>query len=390
MEKRSYSDWAVPACASLGFLMIAAYLVHKYRGGDFFWDLQIYLEALSTRRAGGDSYGALNSGRFVYSPLVLRFMSLIEAWLAPLLVVAYAGLGVAFLTLKEGRFFLLALFLSVFCFFNFGFAVSVQTGNITTVVHFAVLLVALASFSRGPGLFLGVVVLAAIIKPYFLSYLLLGLVIWPMQWRYLLASVAAVAAVVAVFGLQRVLLPVEFDQFVSSLQAQALGNGDGPGRDVGRAPYYFLGSFLGKEIGLVLHVACVALLGGLFVLYQSRIGKLMPDHDRTMLLFWFALIVCILINPRMKVYDWWVLQAACCAVLLLHIRYRFVSPLVLLGLATVFFMLWVSERLTGTPSGFSLRVASIYTPIAAMLVFGWIGGRRRAKVLPKYVAAGFS
>ena len=137
--------------------------------------------------------------------------------------------------------------------------------------------------------------------------------------------------------------PDLFSGFTESLFAQAVGDLDGPGRDVGLAPYWVFGNFLDRQYALGLHFIFVILLGKSFVALGKLIDKLINKEDARKLIFFIFLLCITFINPRMKVYDYWIVLGSSAGIFctlfrqpkFLSIEFKFYS-LILTGLVFMF------------------------------------------------------
>ncbi len=370
MAEQLKLDWVGRISLFFGAIMAVGYLLNGLLVGHLFWDMQVYVDAVKIRNNGGSAYEDLGGLKFVYAPVVLRIFSIFDSWLPIVLGISYFSITVALLTRVEGRVLVTSTLISSFWFFDFSFPISIQTGNVTLFLHFALIYSAIVSHQNSRFVFLFMVALASVVKPYFISYLFLGVAIWPIDRRFVFHSIFVVSIVFLSFALQKIFLSDEFDQWLSSLSAQALGERAGPGRDVGRAPYFFFSLVFGKGLGLLLHIASIA-FGALFLaLIYKRSCKVMTVSERKMLLFWFALVVCILMNPRMKIYDWWVLQGGCVAIIFIYLKYRVLNSYYMIFIGSSFCLVWILEKTGYISSGKVIEIIQIYFPLLIVLLLG--------------------
>ena len=276
----------------------------------YLWDLNVYKLAVNTFNNGASPYLHLEGLRFVYSPYVLYALSYCGAALTFTLI----GLSfVSFILLLKQEFGRKIIFYSIvssLVFFNDFLFKSVATGNITAFLHFTVIAAACFSQNRKINIFLFVVCISSIVKPYFLAYLILGAIMRSNFRQYCLQACLTVGIFVVIFSSQIILFPSLFNEFLTSLSAQALGNMEGPGRDVGLAPYAMFGGVVDRTYAIGLHFVVVLLGGYLLLCLGKNAAKNLNSKDTTKLFFFLCLIIITFLNPRMKVYDYWVEVAA--------------------------------------------------------------------------------
>ena len=307
---------------SIAIIWLIASFQH-FEGG-IFWDLGIYAKAINIFNNGGDPYSPNQLGgylSFVYHPLILHSMALFGSWLFPLLVTFYIASMVYFLfSLRNNSNLWLSLFLA-FAYCGIGF-ISVASGNLTVFLHLILLAILvkgssqdlgqnknqnLSSFTSTNTAFVILVIAFSIIKPYFLVYLVIPLI---MQWgknegiaktiRLILTWVSIFFALMISSSL---FYSTEFSAFITSLQNQTLGKRDlGYGFVMFFYDYYLsAGSLIYRAF--VLHFA-IAVLLLLISIYLAIKNKWLSANNLKSAYFPFLLYFLLtLFNPRLKVYD---------------------------------------------------------------------------------------
>ena len=301
--------WLAIATASLLGLAVFAYRGTRH---GVLWDLSVYHRAVLDYLQNVDPYRTDVYFPLVYHPLVLRLLVLLNG-IAPLKI---SLLALELLSFAWFAFELLrapvpleghgdgpeSRILAVLAASAFGgIAIPVLlSGNITAFLHFA-LIASLLRSKRVVSLGAtwapyGLLCLFIVIKPYFLAYLAL-LVLLAANRKTALMYSTAVAGVAAVgwFSFDW-LRPAEYARFIQALQHATLGKGD--------LGYSFFGFFntltYNYPLSLALHgVACVLLLAAVLFLLAHKYGR------QGAFVPWLFVIyfVLTLANPRMKDYD---------------------------------------------------------------------------------------
>jgi hypothetical protein len=314
----------IPLLFAIGVGLIWIFFALQFIEGGIFWDLGIYAKAINIFNNGGDPYSPNQLGgylSFVYHPLILHGMALFESWLFPALVTFYIASMVYFLfSLRNNSNLWLSLFLA-FAYCGIGF-ISLASGNLTVFLHLILLAILvkgssqdlgqnknqnLSSFTSTNTAFVILVIAFSIIKPYFLVYLVIPLI---MQWgknegiaktiRLILTWVSIFFALLISSSL---FYSTEFSAFITSLQNQTLGKRDlGYGFVMFFYDYYLsAGSLIYRAF--VLHFA-IAVLLLLISIYLAIKNKWLNTNNLKSAYFPFLLYFLLtLFNPRLKVYD---------------------------------------------------------------------------------------
>ncbi|SPJ25485.1 hypothetical protein [Palleronia abyssalis] len=333
------ADWRVfgpvliwGGLAALGLLALAE-RVEAYLGIDFFWDLGVYTEAVRVHAGGGNAYGDLDGLRYVYPPIVLSAMTALGAALVPLLLGFYAAALVLLLTAPMRK---IALCLVLFAGLTFGmddtFIRSVATGNLTLFAHIVLIWLLLVRWPAAPGpAFWITVFLLSLLKPYFLAYAAVPLLAIGMTRPLALKALIIIAASLAVWAVQAWLFPERSGAFLGSLRAQVF-QGD-PGYvtgDVGFGLYAFAALITPyPALALALHTTIVGFGAGLVLVWRRSTAS----SAETILVA--AILVAVLANPRLKIYDAWVVQAGA-IFLIISTRSMWLQIPALLGLLLVY------------------------------------------------------
>lgn len=128
----------------------------------------------------------------------------------------------------------------------------------------------------------------------------------------MLITIISFYLTVFTFTLQFISHPNLFYQFISSLLKQAVGiNPDGSGRDVGWGLYKIFGQFLNREHALILHIIFMVFLSYITYYYLIKLKFKINNNALKKILFYTCLILLTLFNPRLKIYDFWLVSPAC-------------------------------------------------------------------------------
>ena len=345
----------------------------KHQGKDLFWDLEVYRQAVAVMSAGGDPYAPTGGLFFVYPPLVAEvFRALGTEGLTLVLSVMFA-ISFAMFALVGRQILIWSAFISAAIFFAHpSLSIALMTGNLTIFLHFFIVasLFALPRFGKGP---LVVAVLAAsLIKPYYLAYGLALFVLEGVTPRNVVIFLSSILFVALAYFAQYLLMPDMFHRFLGALSAQALGEAaGGPGRDVGRGAYHFFADRFERGPALILHFAVTGAISLLILRAGRAAAERMTPEDRVLFLILIATICAIFLNPRLKVYDWAVLQAAAIAGFLMLTLYRNRSVLPLV--AMLFVMVVVEVILPALPgqSFWPDQIKWIVVVYGAMGLLAW-------------------
>ncbi len=288
----------------IGFILLITSFFNYWPS--YFWDLDVYQNAINIFNSGGSPYFELNGLRFVYAPYILILFSFLGAHLSFSLIIFY--LSSVFLILREklGNQLILYSLISTGIFYNDFLARSIATGNITIFLHFIIISSAFIRSRNHLIYFLLAISIAGFIKPYLFAYAFLGFFLWPKEKNYVKLLSITTLLIGCLFASQLLLAPGLFSNFKESLFLQAIGTMNGPGRDVGLAPYWIFGNLMNRWLALGLHFIVVIFLGIPYIKLGKAIDKFLNAEDALKILFFISLIFITFLNPRMKIYDYWI------------------------------------------------------------------------------------
>jgi hypothetical protein len=307
----------------LSVILIAYYSYLFFDTPHPFWDLSVYERAVADFQNGTDPYKKHTGLLFIYNPLALRLFFLLDQ-ISPLRITLLALYGLSFawifyeltmlrevnscsaynvLEMPSARISRLITAFSAVTIpamaFGSGIGVtSIASGNLTLYMHLALIAAFLGwgreSDSRKMFVPILLIPIFSIIKPYFLLYLALPLLISDKRKRAFNHAVfAGVVALFFWFG-SYYFYAAEYAKFMAALKLQTFG-----GNDVG---YSFFGIFRGLGandlLALSSHFAVSAILATGALLYirsEKSFG-----HQLKLLLLYFIFTIA---NPRMKEYD---------------------------------------------------------------------------------------
>ena len=343
----------------LGFLGNLPYLL---RADHFFWDLNVYQTAVNTFNNGNDPYLDLQGLKFVYSPYVLMFFSQFGEQLTVLFYAFYVLIFLGFAMSDRGIELLLASFIATPLFMEEFLTTALTTGNLTAFAHF--LVITLVSFNY-PTLCLVAVCIFTIIKPYFGAYFLLILVVWRTEYWIRGKTLIAFVVTALIFISQIFVYPNLFNNFILSLSNQALGDNDL--RDVGIGIYRIAAVYQKSGFALVTHsiVWSSIVLSLLFIIRSLK--NRMDSKVFEKLIFFTCLVVVTLSNPRLKVYDYWIISAASLILLyLLNENFQFLKTKMHKTIFAIFaFLVSVACSTLNSMDG---NIAGVYVPAFAAYI----------------------
>lgn len=293
------------------FLGLSINLLYLFTVNNFFWDIKIYQNASFLFNSGQNPY--LNNGatNFVYSPIIAIFFKWLGSNLTTTLFISYAFSIIIFLQSKIGKSIFIFSLISSFLFTNVFLLQSLISGNLTIYIHFVLIYIAsLNNKYKTEILFFGTL-LASIIKPYFASYILFLFFNKFGQKKNFIYFLSFCFLLFTIFLLQMIISDQLFKDFIFSLKDQSIGFDVGAGVDVGIGPYrFFANIFKNKLIGLLLHSFTLS-ISGLAVLRKfESIKKFIPKIKYNQVCFLAFLIFINFLNPRLKVYDYWIIVAS--------------------------------------------------------------------------------
>ena len=274
-----------------------------------FWDISVYQRAVGDFGSGVDPYRTDVLFPFVYHPLVLRLLAVmgsvlpLKVVLPVLTVVAIVWLarelaGAAASGVVSPRRFL-AAFVMAAAFGGVGTA-ACMSGNLAVLMHFT-LMAALLRASRAAGGFFrllpyGLIVLFALVKPYFLLFLAVPVMLYERRVIALACSMVVILMFGAIWLSFQVYWPHEYAQFLANLRWHILSRGD-----MGYSFFLVFGALTHNvPLALALHVLVSAVMVVIVpLLFKQRYGRDVPFVPQLLVLY-LALTVA---NPRMKDYD---------------------------------------------------------------------------------------
>lgn len=291
------------------------------------WDLRVYLSAIRFYQEGGNPYlRGFPDLRYIYAPLVTWIWALILPILPQVLPAFYLAAAAAFLTLERGRFALAALLTGgVHLSGGTPLFSAVWSGNTSLFLHFAIIACALhRPWLVTRVLFYGLVVGASLIKPFFAAYLLAPMLI---DNRFARADIfrllAATGLSAALWLVQFMIDPDLFRSFLDALRMQSFGVAFDPAYSDMGAGFYRGWALLSGDFLLAgsLHFVTAAALIWLWISI-ARPGLLATGFGAELPVFRIVpLVLVILLNPRLKIYDYAALE-----ILLVYLLVMFEMP----------------------------------------------------------------
>ena len=269
----------------------------------YFWDLGIYLRAVDALNNGLDPYRLDGYLLFIYHPLVLHVMAIFGQNLNLILILLYFLSCLFFIyCIPKKQSYLLP------CFFAFSYCgmgwLSLAGGNLTVYLHLVLLGILLKDVTKSPSyyLFIIIVILFSVIKPYFLIYLALPIIT---QWnnKVIIKNVAkftGITTLIFIFILvfSSIKYGDEFNAFTSALKNQTIGKHDlGFGFVMFFYDYYSsAGSLIYRAFLIHFMLAVIFLAIPLYL--ELKKGYANPITWPLLLYFLLSIF-----NPRLKDYD---------------------------------------------------------------------------------------
>lgn len=270
----------------------------------FFWDLEVYKFAINNYREGKDPYlPRVENFDFLYNPLVLRLLSLVEMTITlelfllslyTLWIILVVGIlkrvskGAGSLLFEPtGNLLVFTLFLG---YSGFGF-MAVFSGNLSLPLHLLIqgMFFKSAQSGKKPGLLLpSIIVISSLIKPYYLFYCLI-FAAWGK--RYAIKTTLGICGLsFTLWSAGYVLFPNEFKSFVSNLIYGTIESGD-----TGLNIYSLAQIFFPKSISLTFQIIFSVCL----LVYAKKTLEGKAWYPRLAIL----LVCSVVLNPRLKEYD---------------------------------------------------------------------------------------
>lgn len=311
---RSHIDYNVIITALLVFLIVISvsfYCIFYYYLDYFLVDILVYARAINDYSNGRDAYRIDAHLPFVYAPIVLNILDIVSA--AGPIKYIFGGLYAVSTAWFVLQFYLLVkhaqpnnmniardsliVFMSAFAFAGIGIP-AFSTGNVSVFMHFAMVglifkyarqrqVIVLITYGL-------IIVLCAIVKPYFIAYTLFYF--FALKWNKAALSAAVIAVIVSiVLFLSLYFQPAEFAQFIAALKYQSITK-----RDFGYSMFGIMRNHLNENLSICVHLAGSAIiLCLLFVCARAKCGIGTNNY----LLAIIMIPVIIIVNPRMKEYD---------------------------------------------------------------------------------------
>ncbi|GLQ16269.1 hypothetical protein [Maritalea porphyrae] len=301
----------------VGLALLCLNLIYVTFDRTVFWDLAVYQSAVDIHLNGGNAYTDIDGLKFVYPPLILTAMAIFGPYLSIILCGLIFGALLSFAHRgMHNLFWGLAISTAVFISPQIPQFYAFQTGNITAPLHILIIF-ALLHTNKGENLipFLVIVAIASLIKPYYLAYLVVPFFFQIISIRLITMTGISAGVPVILFALQYLAMPDLVGQFLSALKTQAIGTNElaGAGRDVGRGLYYYLGTVAGlpRVSAVLLHFALLLPFAGFTLFATRKLAHIIDDERlRFEFLVFVGVIVAVILNPRLKAYDWIIMDAA--------------------------------------------------------------------------------
>ncbi len=275
-----------------------------------FWDARTYQIALERVHAGLDPYDPTHKvPPFVYPPIFLKcaipLSRMFPGNLGFYFYLLFPSLGVLAIpwmlatTYIRSSWLTPAVAMILFTFQpRFIGEIALLTGNFGVLLHFLVLAAGIRGIRQNRwALFYLIVVLAGLVKPPFLAFLLLPVLTASGQ---IAPSLISIGTVIAGYGAQRLFLPELYHGFQNAVANQVIVR-----EDAGLGIYSYLQklghvvTLLHGTVAAALHVLIIcAFIAAFFLL---RRVKSHPDVAN----LWIPaiLVLAILANPRLEAYE---------------------------------------------------------------------------------------
>lgn len=359
---------------ALALAALAVYSGKAFASGEFFWDMRIYSGAVEDYLRGESPYvRSYPEFKFVYPPLLVYVWSWLHPWLEELLLAFYLLALVLFLRVPiRGLALSFLLTFGVFLLAEQPVGLALATGNLTFYTH--LLVVALWLRSSAPGVraaFYLVVIAISSVKPYFGAYLMLPLLAEQVERAALAKAMGAAVLIAGIWAFQWYFAHDLFLGFLRSMEEQLVQDANSAFRgDIGHGFFRYTAMLVRtRDVGLVLHVVVVAALVAFWKLSaQPRLLTLQSESALVMRRY-IPIVLCILMNPRLKPYDYAVIDILIVhyLVLLEDVSLRVfrlsLDPLVILAVALN--GAWLGLLALGNFKGadFLWETFSIYVPL---------------------------
>jgi hypothetical protein len=313
-------EWLIAGLSAVSLVIFASRWARML---GFLWDISVYERAVADYGRGVDPYRTDIMFPFVYHPLVLRLFAILGsvlplkvvlpaltlaalAWLSRELLDAMAWSGTAPLQpARETREHIIGprqLALAIAAASGFGGigAPALLSGNMSPLMHFA-LMAALLRAGRSSSVIWRhlpyvLILLFALIKPYFLIFLAAPVLLYERRIVAVGWALAVAALFAAIWLSFQVYWTAEYAHFISILRWNILGRGD-----LGYTFFYVFGAITQKPLlAFELHTIVSLLLIALVpLLFAKKYGRAIPFAPQLLVLY----LALTLANPRMKDYD---------------------------------------------------------------------------------------
>ena len=252
-------------------VILVGFIIDLFARGAFFWDMDVYVGAVDEYLSGNNPYDKeYATRRFVYAPIVLDAFSLGGDYVREMLILFYLITFVFFILTPHYKFAIATLAsFGIFGISEQSVGMAVATGNLTIFLHLLTIAIWLRpGGARKQALFLFVVIVASLIKPYFAAYFLLPFLSAETSRTAIVSSFVAGAMLALAWMLQYLFRPELFGYFLDSLISQTrFGEGSAYQGDLGYSLYRYFAFFSNDaKIALVLHAFTLL---GLIVIWKK-------------------------------------------------------------------------------------------------------------------------
>lgn len=307
---RSHAAQWVLLAAIAAACLASRLIKHVLEGDTFFWDYWVYQAATTALKVGADPYapgamqrfGVEQGYNFTYPPVALDILQPLAALDPTFVMWAYSVLFAA------SALWLLWLLTNTVCAslspfqracglvagvaaFTMAGTISISSANWGVILN-AMVVTALvhAIRSRSYLPFLVAVVLCSSIKPFYLQFLIVPMIVNRESWVYIVKAGVTVAVAAAIYLSYYFFSEARFVSWMMSIDDQSIAQGV-----VGNNVFGFaLGLGASSIVALAIH--------GLFCLAMLAMAMGLKSTDQGVR--WsVALIVASFLNPRIMMYD---------------------------------------------------------------------------------------
>lgn len=332
---------------------------------EFFWDFEVYSKAINSFNNGMQVYLTDDKYKFIYPPFFLYSISILGASFQVTYLIFFMFSLILFFTEKL-RNISFGIILSSFVFFNGAppLLVGLATGNISIILNLWLIFLFFKSFESSfyETLFIVSVIIFSLIKFNFLIYSI-ALFIFTPNFKNFKFILIIIVMTLVFYLLEFIFMNDLFIEFIESLKHQTIYKDSyDMGHGFNNVLLQVLNNFmLANTLSLFLCFALAMFVASKHLIFKDILGKEMYKY--------FVLILILLLNPRLMIYDSLFIGGLTISLFLYLNKFeKFKEPWLFLSIFLISSSSWFISYSFDVLSIWNFPIACIFLPVSILLL----------------------